>query len=166
MEKENLTVALTANLARQIEWVKQADTKANFAFAFNTAMFGMLAAVAPKSTDEWSAIAAIASILATLAFGYSLICVGFAMFPRTWGPNSSLIYCGGISKHTRDGFRAAVSSLTEDGHIEDLCDQCHRNAEIATTKFKWVQRALFSLYIAAGPWLLAVWLLYSGPARA
>lgn len=165
MEKEALTTMLVASLARQVEWVKQADTKANFAFAFNTAMLGALAAVAPKVACGWSPVAILFSVAATLLFCYSLICVGVALFPRTWGPVTSILYCGGIAKHTAEGFRGAMLQLSPDAYIGDLCDQCHRNAEIATMKFKWVQRALFSLYCAALPWLLSVWLLYAGPGR-
>ncbi len=165
MEQEQLMAAHVANLTRQVEWVKQADAKANFAFAFNMAMLGMLAAVAPKTLSGWSPAPGLFSVLATLLFAYSLVCIGIALFPRTWGPDSSLVYFGGISKHTIDDFREAACALTEDAYLQDLCDQCYRNAEIATTKFKWVQRAIFTLYIAALPWLLAIWLLYSGPAR-
>jgi hypothetical protein len=56
-----------------------------------------------------------------------------------------------------------VLDLTIDAYLEDLTVQCHRNAEIATRKFVWIQRALLCLYLSVVPWALALWLLYKAP---
>lgn len=166
MDNEARITVLVASLARQIEWIKQADAKANVAFAFNTAMLGLLAAVSPKTLVAWSFLPGLFALAATGGCAYSLVCIGVTLFPRTWGPSNSLLYCGGIAQHPPAGFRQQMLCLTEDAYIEDLCNQTHRNAEIAVLKFKWVQKALFATFIAVVPWLLAVWMLYSGPARA
>ena len=73
----------------------------------------------------------------------------------------SMIYCGGISQRSAEQFREAISALSPETYIADLALQCHRNAEIATRKFTWIQRALFCLYLSVIPWVLALWLLYS-----
>ena len=45
---------LETNLMRQLGWIAAADSKGSFAFAINTAMLGLLAAVSPKSSAAWN----------------------------------------------------------------------------------------------------------------
>ena len=166
MKQEDLVVAMVANLARQIEWIKMADVKANFAFAFNMAMLCLLAAVAPKTMSSWHILPLATAIIATVLLLISLICLKFVMMPRTWGPLQSLIYCGQIAQLHAETYKDAVYRLDDKGYMNDLISQCHRNAEIANDKFNWVQRSIFFLFVGSPFWALSVWLLYSGPARA
>jgi len=163
VEPRDLATLLEANLGRQLYWIGSADSKAVFGFALNTAMLGFLAAVAPKSATNWTiAPAVFASFAAALGL-VSLLFLSFAAFPRTKGPKGSLIYCDGVSQRSADQFKQAILSLATEAYVEDLASQCHRNAEIASKKFAWVQRALLCLYISVPPWALALWLLYSAP---
>ncbi len=52
--------------------------------------------------------------------------------------------------------------MSETGLVEDLSDQCHRNAEIAEIKFAWIRRSLTGLFMAIVPWAVAIFLLYNG----
>ena len=152
---------LEASLARQLGWIAAADSKASFVFAIDTAMLGVLAAVSPKTGSAWAVAPAIFAAFA-VAFGLatlSFLC--FASFPRTKGPKYSLIYFGGIAQRDAEQFRDAVSELSFESYTQDLSAQCHRNAEIASRKFTWVQRALVSLYLSVLPWGTAILLLYT-----
>jgi hypothetical protein len=76
------------------------------------------------------------------------------------GPQDSLIYFKGIASKDKKVFQEEVYSLEEIEYLNDLSSQCHRNAEIATIKFRWVTRAMITLYISITPWLFAIYFLY------
>ena len=50
--------------------------------------------------------------------------------------------------------RLRAVSQVEFAH--DLADQCHRVAELAALKFRWVRRAMATMIIAAVPWLVCL----------
>ena len=152
---------LEKNLARQIAWINAADSKISFVFAIDTVMIGLLAAVSPKAAGGWTVAPAIFAAFATVFGLASLIFLSLASFPRTKGPRSSLIFFGGIAQRDADQFRKAASEMSAEAHFNDLCAQCHRNAEIAERKFAWVQRALLALYLSVAPWFVALYLLYN-----
>jgi hypothetical protein len=152
---------LEANLGRQLSWIRAADSRLTLAFALNTGMLGVLAAVSPKQATAWAVAPAIfASFAAAFALA-SLICLTFASFPRVKGPRGSLVFFEGIAQHTAAQFKEAVTALSDESYIDDLVNQCHRNAEIASRKFSWVQRAFICLYLAVPAWGVAVFLLYN-----
>lgn len=152
---------LEASLTRQLGWIAAADSKASLAFAIDTAMLGLLAAVAPKTASAWTVAPAILASFAVLFGLATLLFLSIASFPRTQGPKGSVIYFGGIAQRDVAQFETAVETLSEEGYIADLSGQVHRNAEIATRKFAWVQRALMSLYISVVPWGVALLLVYN-----
>ena len=157
----DLVSFLEKNLARQISWISAADSKISFVFAIDTAMLGLLAAVSPKAASSWAVAPAIFAAFAALCGLASLAFLSLASFPRTKGPKSSLIFFGGIARRDVDQFRKAACEMSTESHFDDLCVQCHRNAEIAKRKFVWVQRALVALYLSVAPWCLAIYLLYN-----
>ncbi len=152
---------LEANLTRQLGWIAAADSKVSFAFAVDTAMLGVLAAVSPRTGSAWGVAPAICAAFAVALGLATLVLLSFASFPRTRGPKSSLVYCAGIAQRDVDQFRDAVAQLSLESYTVDLAAQCHRNAEIASRKFLWVQRALISLYLSVLPWGVAILLLYN-----
>jgi hypothetical protein len=52
-----------------------------------------------------------------------------------------------------------VLGRTPDDHLQDLVAQCHRNAEIATSKFEHVRASLRWLMGGIPAWLLALYAL-------
>jgi len=152
---------LETNLARQLAWVAAADSKTSFVFAVNTAMLGLLAAASPKAVSGWAIAPAIFAAFAAALGLASLVLLSLAAFPRTKGPKGSLVFFGGIAKREAGQFHTAACGVTVEAYVDDLCAQCHRNAEIADSKFAWVQRSLFALYLEVVPWCLAVYLLYA-----
>lgn len=153
---------LEKNLARQLAWIAVADSKISFVFAIDMALLGVLAALSPKQAADWTVATAVFGALAAVACGASLALLSVASFPRTRGPKGSLLFFGGISKRDSSQFKESACELTTEAYLDDLCAQCHRNAEIAESKFAWVQRALLALYLSIAPWAVAVYLLYAG----
>ena len=160
MEQRQLIAVLEANLTRHLHWIGAADSKAAFAFTMDTAMLGVLAAVAPQTSAAWSIPPAIAASFAAALLLASLLFVSISAFPRTEGPKGSLIYFGGVSGRDLAKFKGELRALTDDGYLDDLASQCHRNAEIATRKYRWVQRSLLSMYMSVLPWAVALCLLF------
>lgn len=165
LDTEALITVLVANLTRQIEWIKLADAKANFVFAVTTALLGLLAAVSPKTWSSWTTLSSFFAAPAIVFCVISLASIACAMFPRTWEHENSLIYFGGIAHHGAEKFSDEMFALSKEAYIQDLIDQCFRSAQIATIKFRWVQRALFWLVIAAPFWALALWIFLNAPGR-
>lgn len=161
MAPEDTIRFLESNLMRQLAWIVAADKKASFVFAVNTAMLGVLAAICPVNIESWeSASGVFASVTALL----SLFCFGYLVasaFPRTSGPERSLIFFGRIAGLTADQYHNGVGELDDARYIRDLSDQTHRNAQIACRKYGLVQRASLFLFLAVPNWLLTILLLYS-----
>lgn len=160
--KERITV-LEANLSRQLQWISWSDTKSAFIFSVTAAMVGLLAAVSPTDIGLWSTSQAVSASFTIAAAAAAFIFLSLATFPRTDGPKGSLVYCGGVAHRELAQFGDEILATSAEAYARDLAAQCHRNAVIACEKFKWIQRAMISLYLAVGPWAIAVWLLYSGP---
>jgi hypothetical protein len=165
MDHKELVPLLESNLDRQLQWIAAADKKAAFTFTLATAMLGILASVAPKSACAWTIAPAIFTCFSVALSVSALFCLSFATFPRTKGPRGSLVFCAGIAQRSADQFKEATDCLSLEAYTADLALQCHRNAEIATLKFTWIQRALVCLYFSVIPWAIALWLLYSGTPR-
>jgi len=151
---------LEENLARQLAWISAADSKISFVFAIDTAMLGLLAAVSPMAVCSWRVAPAVFAGFAAVFGLTSLILLSLASFPRTKGPKSSLIFFGGIAQRDASQFKESVCEMSPESHLDDLCAQCHRNAEIADRKFAWVQWATVALYLSVVPWFCAIYLLY------
>ncbi len=162
MEKLERIALLETNLSRQLQWISWSDTKTAFTFSLTAAMVGLLAAVSPKHIDLWSTSQAVSASFTVAGAAAALIFLSLATFPRTDGPKGSLVYCGGISHRELAQFVDEIFAISNDSYAKDLAAQCHRNAIIACEKFKWVKRAMIALYLAIGPWAVAIWLLYSG----
>lgn len=144
-------------LDRQLGWIRAADTKSALALAINTAMVGVLASLSPHEYNALLIITIIGAFMPLLSIAY--LCS--AAFPRTTGPGGSLVYFGGISERTADQFRRSVSELSEESYFEDIANQCHRNAEIASLKYRRVQAAYCFLFAGVVPWIIVVNVLYA-----
>lgn len=151
---------LESELTRLLEWVRAAESRLAFVLPLSTAMLGALAVFVP-SNFVWSVFLAIVSFVAALFLVLSIIFAAIASFPRTTGPEGSLIYFGGIDDLGLERFSSAIASLTRDEYVNDLITQCHRNAQIAQRKYVWVQRAMACLFISSSPWLISLFFLYT-----
>lgn len=59
-----------------------------------------------------------------------------------------------------NAFAQAFVNQTDTGYLADLNAQCHRNAQIASTKYRAVQSGMKWLFVSVPLWLLACYFLY------
>lgn len=159
MDQQELTERLEANLERLLGWIAAADAKTSTVFAFSTAMLGVFAGLLPRA-DSWTRLSAFCSLIAAVLLALSLLFSTFAAFPRTSGPRGSLLFFGGIADRTAESYLQDLKAASHDTYLEDLARQCHRNAQIAQSKYAWVRRAMAALYLSVLPWIAGIFLLY------
>jgi hypothetical protein len=161
MTEDQLTKTLEANLARLLQWIAAAEARTSVVLGIDTAMLGTLALFAP-TPKAWSTAGAAFASLAVGALGLSLAFLAAASFPRTQGPARSLLFFNGIAELGSDEYILKTRSLTSGQYLEDLSRQCHRNAQIAAIKFKWIKLSQMALFFGIIPWTVALFLLYQG----
>jgi len=159
MEDKDTIRVLEQTLDRVLRWIVAADSRFSTILAIDTAMLGALAALSPAPV-EWTIRAAISASLAAILLAASLLFLALSSFPRTSGPRGSLVYFGGIASLEADQYLRLVRKVNPEKYVDDLAAQCHRNAEIADKKFKWVKRAMGSLLLSLVPWAVSLYLLY------
>jgi hypothetical protein len=143
-------------LTRQLDWVSRADNKASFVIGLETAMVGVLAAVAtpPRAWDPALTVL-VCSAIALLAVGFYFIYS--ATFPELSGPPESLIFFGRIAELPYDHFEIRAVNQALSDYLADLLRQCHQNAVIADKKYRYVKASYRMLSLAAVPWALTVY---------
>lgn len=142
-------------LERQIGWIATADVKVGAVVAIHTAMAGTLAATFGSASNR-SEYAVVATVIAFVCAIGALVCSAYALFPRTNGPEKSLLFFGKISSLSRPDYVSAIRTITVSQLIDDCAEQIHRNAEIAKEKHRWVQNGLVWSFLAALPWAVAL----------
>ncbi|HEX8211617.1 MAG TPA: Pycsar system effector family protein [Longimicrobium sp.] len=157
-EGPNLDV-LEKTLERMLLWIAAADNKVAPVMAIDTAMLGVVAAIAPKP-GNWTLGAGLTTAVTVALIFASLIILFFAAFPQTSGPKGSLVFFGGITQRDLDVFVTEITDLPIGNYRKDLAHQCYRNAEIAGRKYRYVKFAMATLFAAIIPWMLAVYLMY------
>ena len=150
---------LESSLDRLLSWINSANSATNFLFTITTAMLGVIALLA-SDIKNWSVGSFVITVITTILLLTSLLMSLLIYFPRTKGPEDSLIFFGGIAKKEIGQFEEAILELKEKDYITDLIHQCHRNAEIAFVKYTWFKRAMLLLFLSALPWVISVYLLY------
>ena len=156
----NKTELLQAVLNRQLSWIGAADTRIGLILPVATVMLSVLAALSPDACD-WTKLSAIPSAISAILLCSSIVFVAIGSFPRTSGPKGSVIYFGGIASRDSKQYLETINSLSEETLLEDLTNQCHRNAQIAEHKFSWVKKGMIALFLSVVPWVLSVYFLYS-----
>lgn len=149
-----------SDLDRILAWVRAAESRLALVLPLSTAMLGTLAVLMPPA-GAWTVLGGIASSFAAFFLLLSIGLAACASFPRTTGPKGSLTYFGGIAAMDLPQYEESIKSRTPDADLADLISQCHRNAQIAERKYSWVQRSMACLFIAALPWGLSLFILYT-----
>lgn len=148
-------------LGLQLDWIRAVDAKTPIVMAVATGMLGVVFAIAP-APDNMTKTAVAWMIVGSAALTVSLVLCTLASFPRTTGPAGSLIFFGGISARPLADYKKHACEQSDEDRLDDLCKQCHRNAEIATEKYKQTRRAVGWLLTGIPLWLAAVYALYQG----
>lgn len=150
---------LERNLERQLCWVRASETRISLILPLATALFGTVAAkvnlfILP---DCWNNIVISAALL---MIALSLVFASIAIFPRTNGPNHSLIFFGGIAACSKEDFGSKMKNCDAAAIEKDLLEQIQINACIANKKYKWIQRSMICLVLSLLPWAISVSFLY------
>lgn len=145
-------------LERQLTWIAAADTKVGVVIALHVAMVSGLGAAYTGDADR-------SAWVNVMTFGYavlvvwSVICAVMALWPRTDGPKSSMVYFGCVAKSPCEQYVEDFKKRDEDHFLADLAEQAHRNAQIAQAKISHVGWAMKVAFIGAIFWVAAVALL-------
>lgn len=145
----------------QLAWIGAVDGKTPIVIGMATAMLAALFAVAPGHSSITVQDVAWLMIGAPLLLACLYNCMR-ATSPQTDGPAGSMIFFGSISELPLSQYCEKVELRSKEDHLNDLCRQAHRNACIATKKFRSVQTAMKCLFWGTGPWLIACYFLYKG----
>lgn len=155
------TARLEAILTRQLSWIAQADAKIAPILAIDTAMIGLWSAIAP-SFDNWTVPLTLSAIVTAGLLALSIWYLFLAAFPRTEGPHDSTVFFGSIASMTEADYVRRVLSTSSDDYNKDLAQQCHRNATIASTKYRYVRTATRHCIFALVSWLAFFHFVYAG----
>lgn len=156
-----LVKRMEGQLDRLLEWVRASESRIAMIVPLSTAMLGALAVNLPQG-GGWTIWGGIAVSFAIVPLALSLAFAAFAAFPRTSGPKGSLVFFGGIASRELEQYRSAAKGISDSEYIDDLLNQCHRNAQIAEQKYLWIKRSMACLFTAAAPWVIALIILFKG----
>lgn len=146
-------------LDKQLGWIAAADSRLSLVLPLSTAMIAALAVYATKPV-AWTLLAGIPASFAIFFLCLSLIFCTCASFPRTTGTKGSLIFFEGIISRDLSQFQSLMKDIQDDKLQADLLQQCYINAQIASSKFAWVKRAMASMMAAMLPWAFAIFQFY------
>lgn len=146
-------------LSKNISWINVADTKAGFVFLMSTSMAGVLAALMP-TFSAMTCLMLWGTAISFFLLGASVLFLFFVNFPHLNGALKSLIFFGGISTVKADKYIEKVLNGTTQEILEDMAFQCHRTAQIASYKFKYLKISFQFLFAAILPWILTIILFY------
>lgn len=145
-------------LERQLSWVAAADAKVGVVITLHVAMLAGLGAAYTAAAAKSAWVNGMAGMYAILAL-WSLICAAMALWPRTDGPKSSMVYFGCIVKDRCEDYVEGFRKRDEAYFLDDLAGQVHRNAVIAQMKIRHVGTAMKVAFGGAFFWVVAVALL-------
>ena len=146
-------------LSLQLTWVRAAESKVTALFAVDTAMLGILAALT-KDHESWQISEAVFLSLSSIALLLSIGALVCVLFPRLSGPRGSNIFFGGIAAQDQGKYIENILNVSDDGLARDLACQIHRNAEVASEKYKFVNFAFIATFASLPFWLAAIYNLY------
>jgi len=148
-------------LQHQLDWIRAVDSKTPVVIGVATAMLAVTGALSPAPTNvTW--ITGLLMAAGSVPLLVSIAWSAAATFPQTTGPRGSMIFFGGIASMTNTEYAKAVAGRSDVQYLEDVNAQCHRNAQIATAKYKAVRHAMGWLFVSTPVWLASCYLLYKG----
>lgn len=156
MDIQRRIAMMEAALTRQLKTNVAADTKVSTLIGINTTMLAVLAALITRIGDAsvWMVLLVVLSATGLLI---GILFLSLSSGPRTSRTTSSIIFFGSIARMADTTYSEAVKNITAEEYLDDLIEQTHRTAEIATAKYRWIQRAQLAWYISIVPWLIAVY---------
>jgi hypothetical protein len=105
-------------------------------------------------------LSGLTAALAAVCIGaliYTLFCMVMVNFPRITRYDESAIFFEGVKSTDYAGFEKKVTAMTHETYLQDLTGTCYDNAVIASAKFRYIKKAMISLFSAIVPWMLLVY---------
>lgn len=147
-------------LERNINFISTADSKTGYLITINMAMLaGLAAAYTLSDKTQYTIVFLIFSIPTLILSTLSIYCAAISVWPRTSGPNDSLIFFASISNLNPTEYLQKINGARLDDLINDLSRQIHRNAEIAKEKYKWVRKSVIYCFTSSIPWFATIFTL-------
>ena len=144
-------------LERNLGWIAASDAKTGVVAAIDTAMLaGLAAAFSEAHHPVHNLWAMLYSCLAVAFLCIGMLWAARALFPRVSGPKKSHIYAGCIIEQSAADFADSFRRATVDQLLDDCLLQIHRNAEIASQKFRCVRAAMAWSLASVLPWICAL----------
>ncbi len=151
---------LEKNLARQLEWIRAADTKIAPVIFITTFLLGTSVAFISMAPE-----------LSGFTISFAIICIGMLLytlfniimvnFPRIARNDESSIFFEGVRATDYAGFEKKIASMTRETYFHDLANTCYENALIASVKFGYVKKAMLGLFFAIIPWVVLVYIIFT-----
>ena len=156
MDTNDTIQLLEKNLTRQLEWIRAADAKIAPVIFITTSLLGASVAFLSKMPKLSGLTVALAAVCIG-ALIYTLFCMVMVNFPRITRYDESAIFFEGVKSTDYAGFEKKIMAMTHETYLQDLTNTCYRNAIIASRKFRYVKRAMISLFTAIIPWVALVY---------
>jgi len=150
---------LESNLARQLEWVRAAESRLSLVLPLSTALFGTIA-VRVSDASGWDCYTVIATAVAVLLLGGSILFSALSFVPQVKGAQVSNIFFGTVGAMPLSDFRAALAEYGEEEYRRDLIEQIHINARIAARKYRLVTYSMRCLMGSFLPWAISMIFIY------
>lgn len=145
---------------RQLSWIDKADLRLAFIVPLALAMLASIATKAP-AINKWDVELWVWVPFSVLLLSFTLVFCVCATFPRTDGKKPSSVFFGGVLESNIDDYASKALEIEEEEVLRDLAYQVHINAEIASAKYGWIQKALFTLILASVFWAFTIYSLWS-----
>lgn len=149
-------------LERNLSWISAAEVKTGIIVTIDTAMLGAVAvAFSSLPPVDRTTGAGVAAVLAAIPLVAAIFFAALVVLPRVEGPDTSFVFFGKVAKNNEQSADYDVSfrAASTDNFLEDCLAQIHRNAQIASEKFKWVRSSMICTFLAVLPWAVALGML-------
>lgn len=148
----------TQTLSHLNEYIKFADQKASILLTGQLAFLGLfvnlLNQIWPGPGIEFRILSAL-TIGATLVSG---VFAGWVIYPQTDPSGENLLFWENIKSKSRDDYESKIKNLDEESTLEELIEENHLLAEVASNKYWRLKLALIS---TAGTVLFATFAVIS-----
>lgn len=134
-------------LSRLNEHIKFADRKASVLL---TGHLGFLGLFVNFLNEHWAGSGIWFKSLAAITIGAILLAgvfAGWVIYPQTEPSGEALLFWENINRYSFDSYETQIEELDEDAVLDELIEENHLLAEVASNKYR---RLKFSLVATAG----------------
>jgi Family of unknown function (DUF5706) len=159
MNNDEKVKMLESNIERLLQWNLMAESRLPFLFAIDAALMGYLVTNMPKHINSWSGWQVFFIPVTCLCLVGSVILLLSATFPRTKGPESSLIFFCAIANRSLEQYKQEITNLQLSSYLNDLIEQNHINANILKKKYDFITYSIIALFVGFICWLGSIYVI-------